>query len=437
MTPVKSFRCLRVLLLFGAFILVACVTSIQSHSSTASKNASLSGHWESVFTDESKADQAIELDIIKESDHYTGTWKILDWGMEATPLDSIQEQANKIIFNFSKNNLVFRGERQGNVLRGSLHAGYSKDIKDVTPVILRRKDPQIKKYYIPRDIQGGTELSKPTAGKYWKTATPSDVNIGEIPLEMLISDTLNEMESAKSMARSGDSLLIAKNGKLVVEEYFFANSINKLHMLQSCTKSITSVLAGIVQYQHSFPHLNTPAYTLFPDYKNSLWVKNKLPISISNLLNMNAGIDWNEKIPYSNPKNSNTQMNNSSDWIDYILNQDLVQKPGSEFSYTSGLTILLGEVISRSVDMPLVEFAEQSLFDPLEIDNFIWGSSKKGRVHTGGGLSLRPRDFLKIGQLMLNGGIWNGKRLLSKNWIDSSFKPHASNEKINYSHLGG
>jgi CubicO group peptidase (beta-lactamase class C family) len=152
---------------------------------------------------------------------------------------------------------------------------------------------------------------------------------------------------------------------------------------------------------------------------------------------MSGGLDWQERIPYTDQRNDAVVMNYSGDMYSYVLSRDIKQgeQPGEKFEYNSGLSILLGGVVLDATGMPIDEYAEQTLFRKLGIKQYFW-SSNNGQVHTGGGLYLQPRDILKIGQLVLNNGKWNGQQVVSQTWIKESTALHlpinGSNKRVGY-----
>ncbi|HJQ66189.1 MAG TPA: serine hydrolase, partial [Gemmatimonadales bacterium] len=110
----------------------------------------------------------------------------------------------------------------------------------------------------------------------------------------------------------------------------------------------------------------------------------------------------------------------SHDRFRYLLSRPLVAKPGSGFVYSGGITLLLGEILHRVSGLSVDAFAERCLFAPLGITDYRWETFRNGTVHTAGGLALRPRDMAKIGTLMLNGGRWHGKQIVSEAWVRAS-----------------
>ncbi|MBN2089763.1 serine hydrolase [candidate division KSB1 bacterium] len=239
------------------------------------------------------------------------------------------------------------------------------------------------------------------------------------------------------------SLLIVKDGKLVLEEYFaaegkiigpFVNQVfrDRVQMLASVTKSVNSALIGIAQQQGSITDLDAPAFELLPEYSD-LIKDGKDQIQLKHLLTMSAGFHWNELVvPYSDPRNDAMVMHQGKDLIRYCLKKSMVKKPGEKFVYHSGLSVILGEILKRSVGIPGDKFAEEYLFKPLGISAYKWSMSKDSLLHTGGGLALRPRDMAKFGLLYLNNGKWHGKQIVPEKWVKESTQPHISTTSGSY-----
>ena len=230
------------------------------------------------------------------------------------------------------------------------------------------------------------------------------------------------------------SVLLIKNGKIILEEYFSNYDRNKIHTIQSCTKSITSILVGIAIDHKIISDINDKVYEHLLMYKGTEWIDRKYDITIKHALSMAAGLDWDERTyPYTDSRNNNNAMNNSQEWIEYILNRQIIETPGERFNYTSGLSILLGEILKQSSGLFADTFAEQYLFKPLGISFYHWyRNSSHGTIHAGGGLFLRPRDMAKIGYMMINGGKWKGTQIVSNNWIKESTQKHISSNGFDY-----
>jgi CubicO group peptidase (beta-lactamase class C family) len=176
------------------------------------------------------------------------------------------------------------------------------------------------------------------------------------------------------------------------------------------------------------PDVNKKVYEFFPDYIDTRWVGEKYDITLEHVLTMSSGIDWDERSkPLTDSRNDIVALIYYSDnWIKYVLNRELVEPPGERYNYSGGLTILLGGIIKESFGLYADEFAERYLFGPLGISDYYWHRHRDGTINTQGGLALRPRDMAKIGYVMLRGGNWQGKQIVSEEWIKESTEYHLS-----------
>ena len=227
------------------------------------------------------------------------------------------------------------------------------------------------------------------------------------------------------------SIVLVKNGKLVLEEYFYGYDRNKLDDMHSVTKSITSILVGIAQDQGLFSSSDQRVYEFFPKFSQTAWISEKRDISVDHLLTMTAGIDWEEeKYSYSDSRNSLIAMWMSQDPIGFVLNRKQLYPPGEVFKYNGGLTHLLGVMIKNTTDSYIDKYGDSQLFKPLGIHQYTWGHHQDGTVDTGGGLRLSPTNMAKIGYTFLNGGKWKGKQIVSSEWVTLSTKPRVNPQHV-------
>jgi CubicO group peptidase (beta-lactamase class C family) len=224
------------------------------------------------------------------------------------------------------------------------------------------------------------------------------------------------------------SVLLVKNGKLILEEYFYGYDRDKKHQLRSATKSVTSILVGIAKDQNTIKSVDQKLYDFFPEYEEIDWSAPKNKITLKHVLTMAAGLDWNEwTFPDNDTRSSIYGMARSDDWIEFVLNRDSLHSPGEIFAYSSGLSLVLGAILKNKTGLYANEFAEKYLFRPLGISEFSWQQGPNGMVYTSGGergLWLRPRDMAKIGLLFINRGNWKGQQIVSAEWVNESTKPH-------------
>ncbi len=244
-----------------------------------------------------------------------------------------------------------------------------------------------------------------------------------------------------------DSLLIWHDGNLLVEGYYRGYDADRLHPTYSMTKSFTSALVGIAIENGAIGGTGSKMLDYFPNYTPANLDARKEAITIDHLLKMQAGFIWDESsIPYTSPGNSVYELEHTDrDWMEYVLDQEMLTMPGESFAYNTGVSMLLSRVISESVGTTTRAFAEETLFADLGIDNFDWSETPQGEVHTGGGggggLWLRPLDMLKFGQLYLNNGFWQpedgslGKQVVPSEWVAASTQPYVEEWMLGYEEI--
>lgn len=253
--------------------------------------------------------------------------------------------------------------------------------------------------------------------------------------DYLDSEKVNELISEISNETFGNvnSLLIMRNDTLLVEEYFRGYERDDLHVCYSVTKSFTSALIGIAYDKGLINNVDTKLLDYFPEY--NITDTSKLKITLENVLTMSAGFEWDEwNVNYYDNNNILQQLSSSSDWIYFVLNKPVINNPGEIFNYNSGLTVLLSGVLNNLTGQRASTFAETNLLNELDITAFQWEEAPNNITNTGWGLHARPIDLLKFGKLYLNKGVWNGKRIISEEWINLSTESHISIN--NYSEYG-
>jgi CubicO group peptidase (beta-lactamase class C family) len=268
----------------------------------------------------------------------------------------------------------------------------------------------------------------------WDTASPAEEKLDPA----MINAMLDRVQSGEY--RNVRSVIIARNGKLVVEEYFPRTEGDRREQairraapveMTSATKSVTSILIGIAIDKGLIRVVDERLSTFFPEYADVFRDPAKAKLRLKDLLTMTAGLAWDEWTrPYTDPKNDHVAMIRSDDPIRYVLERPVVAAPGEAFAYNSGLSIVLGQVLFKTSGLRADKFAERHLFEPLGITDFYCSKWPDEIVQTGGGLFLRPRDMAKLGQLFLDGGRYNGKQIVSEAWVKESTTSHVDAAKI-------
>jgi CubicO group peptidase (beta-lactamase class C family) len=193
------------------------------------------------------------------------------------------------------------------------------------------------------------------------------------------------------------------------------------HDMKSVSKSVASLVLGIAIDRGLIGSINEPIFSFFPELSD-LRSPEKDRIQLLHVLTMSMGLKWVEATPDTEDDNDEARMHRAPDPCRYVLGLAATAPAGQEFFYNTGALTLLSAIIRKATGRTLDEFARATLFEPLGITGVEW-SRVKGDTDAGGGLRLRPRDMAKIGQLVLAGGRWNDRQVVSKAWIDASMTP--------------
>ncbi len=248
----------------------------------------------------------------------------------------------------------------------------------------------------------------------------------------LIYTLFNQLQTRENKMHS---VLLVKNGQLIIEEYFNGYSADQSHDLRSTTKSIRSILMGIAIDEGFIASVDDPIAKYL---KNPAPTKNlderKKAITIRHLLTMLSGLDCNDWDKKS--KGQEDRVYKKKDWLQYTLNLPMVNDPGTVANYCSMGAVLVAEIISQASGMTIDKFARKYLFEPMGIHNLQWGhTSNKEVIPSAKRLYLTPRDMAKVGQLILNEGKWNSKQVVSEKWVEEATTPKTKITGIDYGYL--
>lgn len=259
---------------------------------------------------------------------------------------------------------------------------------------------------------------------------------------------LDEMEKAIGAGdfKAITSVLIARHGKIIYEHYFDKDGADGLRNTRSATKTITGALVGLAIDGHALPGVNALVADYFRDkqpFQNP--DPRKDAITIEDFLTMSSLLECDDENQFS--RGNEERMYVMEDWAKFTLDLPVrgfpswVDRPkdspyGRSWQYCTAGPVTLGVLLERALKRPLPDFAAETLFHPLGISKVQWQFQPTGAAMTGGGLGLRSRDLLKFAQLYLNGGTWDGKRVLPADWVRSSITPHANaREDTDYGYL--
>lgn len=249
-------------------------------------------------------------------------------------------------------------------------------------------------------------------------------------------------------AANPHGVVIARHGAIVYEAYFpgpdqrwpqkhwkeplvtAAHDARTRHDVQSISKSVTALLTGAALQRGLLKSIDMPVLSFFPEYADLRTVE-KDRIRVRDLLTMTSGLAWPQR-PYLS---MSRKMEAADDPARFVLEQAMVAEPGVNWRYNNGGGEVLGALLKKAAGKPLDQFAREALFEPLGIDDWEWGTMANGDPGASWGLRLRLRDLAKLGQLVVDSGSWQGRRVLPQTWIALMTAPHVVRPRTTYGFL--
>lgn len=356
-----------------------------------SKNNSFVGDWNILMVDELKS-QNFYLSVENGSNNEYEAYPILgDNRFTGTWCDNFQKEDEVISFSDFKTGMQFKGKLISDKIQLGIYLGSHL----ITEIDLKKSKSDWK-------IGGFKTAPKPS---------------------LLQLKNLESLVSKDSLINT-HSVLVSKNGKLIYENYFDGYTENVPHDMRSSSKSISSAIVGIAKDRSLFKSVDQSIFDFLPVKYQILKDPLKAKITIQSLLTMSSGLDAVDYGINANPKSPATEENfqRTKDWTETILASPMINTPNTKANYGSANPYLLGVAINAVMTQPLELFMDENLFQKLHISNYISQADLHGNPYFGGGMYLTPKDMLKFGELYLNKGKWNKKRVLSKKWVNDSFK---------------
>ncbi|MGB5132631.1 MAG: serine hydrolase [Steroidobacteraceae bacterium] len=307
-----------------------------------------------------------------------------------------------------------------------------------TDIELERASDEKPAGYFPRPRYLAPYAYEPPAptGDGWSTASAGEVGLDETALTKMVQGLI-DADPAERRPSLIHSMLVAYRGKLVLEEYFFGFDADQTHDLRSAGKTFSSVLLGAAMRGGADIKPEAKIVDLMaakgpfanPDPR-------KAEITLAHLLTHSAGLACNDNDDASPGNEGAMQAQRAQpDWWKYTLDLPMAFNPGARYAYCSANINLVGGALTVATETSLPELFEQRIARPLQFGEYHWNLMPNDEGYLGGGAFLRPRDFLKLGQAYLNGGVWNGKRIVDTAWVKESTAPriHVSPETTGYS----
>ncbi len=271
----------------------------------------------------------------------------------------------------------------------------------------RGQDPTPYVYHQPLERDDG-----------WPVGSLEDVGISRSAMETLLR-TIIAAKDDSIHAPAFHGMLIARHGKLVLEEYFHRYSADEPHDTRSAAKSVAAILAGAAMYARVPIDLSTPVYkTYYGDHLPTNLDPRAQRMTLRNLLTMSPGLgcnDWDNSTPGSEDNMQDQTLD--PDWRHFTLNVPMAREPGSLSLYCAGSPNLIGGMLEKITGKSDEELFDTLVAKPLQFGPYHMNLDPSGNVYLGGGMHLLPRDFMKFAQLLLDGGTWHGKRLLAGDFV--------------------
>lgn len=261
----------------------------------------------------------------------------------------------------------------------------------------------------------------PALGDGWPTARAREVGMDEAALAGIVG-RLARLDPAARRPVLIHSLLVARHGRLVLEEYFFGHDRETPHDLRSAGKTLGSVMLGAAMREGAPLDPGTPVAPWLaargpfanPDPR-------KQRITLAHLLTHTSGLACDDNDPSSPGSEDAMQSQRAQpDWWRFAFDVPMAHEPGTRYAYASAGMNLVGAVLTAATGSWLPEYFDRAIARPLDFGRYHWNLMPNGEGYLGGGAHLRPRDLLKIGQLFLDGGVWRGRRIVDSSWVSLS-----------------
>lgn len=282
------------------------------------------------------------------------------------------------------------------------------------PISFKRRD-ELPLGFLPRVPPAWSYRAPIAENDGWATASLSDVGLDLQPIAALVQKILTASPSEHAL--NIHSVLIARHGKLVFEEYFYGFDRNRPHDMRSASKTYAPLLVGIAKVDPA-----TPVSSILAGFKASD------KVTVRDLMTMTSGLDCDDGDDQSRGNEDAMQNQDAEpDWYRYTMALPMKRESGGDRAiYCSAGINLLGAIVKERTGKWIPELFHDAVAKPLQMRRYHLNLMPTGDAYLGGGMYIRPRDQLKLGQLYLNGGTWNGRRVVSSAWVRDSLTRHAA-----------
>ena len=385
--------------------------SIDASSLTAPARRTLSalrGAWTGEI---GKSRQRVVFRFVETTDGERAAFLDLpDNGHAEAPLTGFVVDGDALEIAFATLGIQFDGRLATAGTR--LLEGVLSDGRRSFPISMTWSDGWAPTHLVPRRTpDGGREIRyayRPPASGRWPVARLDRPSIATF--ESIVEEVLDERLSGV------DAILVARNGTLLAEEYFHGFDATRRHSLRSVTKSVAAILAGAAVESGALDGVDRTVASIDPVLADVHgWGAVRRNITVDHLLTMSSGLDgddWKSGGSHEEPVQA------TDDWVGYVAALPSIAPPGERFAYNGASLLLLARALERTSGTTVPTFATRHVFGPLGIEDALWHTSPAGTAYLSAGLSLRPRDVLRLGLLWLRDGVVDGRRLLPEGFVE-------------------
>ena len=295
------------------------------------------------------------------------------------------------------------------------------------PMNFHRLNPTVANGFFP--LPAGADASfalPPDEGDGWKVESPRGAGIDDERLQRL-AIYLSSQAPRSPASPYIQSLLVARDARLVAEHYYFGFNRGRPHDVRSAGKSLDAALFGVAMRHTPGLTVDAPAYRWLPYRALAHPDKRKMQITIGDFFDMTSGLDCDDNNDDSLGNEERMQSQTAQpDWYRYVMDLPMRRDPGApKAAYCSGGLNMIGAFIIAATHRWTPQFFDRAIAQPLQFGEYHLQLTPTGEMYLGGGSYFLPRDFLKLGELFLDGGVWNGYRLLAKAWVRDAVSPHS------------
>lgn len=261
----------------------------------------------------------------------------------------------------------------------------------------------------------------------WRTARAGELGVDEAALARAVQRII-DIDPSAQRAWLIHSMAIAYKGKLILDEYFYGHGPDQPHDMRSASKTFSSVTMGGAMLDGAKISPQTKLYEVMgplrpfanPDPR-------KERITLAHVMTHTTGLACDDNADPPSPGSEDVMQvqREQPNWWKFMLDLPMAHEPGKRYAYCSGGISLTGGALTMATGEWLPALFDRTIAKPLQFGSYHWNVMPNGEGYLGGGAFVRTRDFLKIGQAYLDGGVWNGRRIVTEAWVKDSIAPHA------------